>query len=213
MKPAHGERPLRALAYLSAAQICFVLLDATGKQLATEIGIPLVSLVRHTGHALLMLVFFAPTLGAALWRTERPGLQLLRGLSLAGFTLFFFTALGRLPQADATAINFIAPFAVMRWVTADWTIAIIDTVIVVGLVTLLAGAAGRTVRAGVPTGLVGREPCKVIRIFACRQTSFVGQLRPAPAVAQRNRHRALGSGLADDVAVELLHDFARSHGG
>ena len=113
MKPAHGERPLRALAYLSAAQLCFVLLDATGKQLATEIGIPLVSLVRHAGHALLMLVFFAPTLGTTLWRTKSPGLQLLRGLSLAGFTLFFFTALGRLPQADATAINFIAPFAVM----------------------------------------------------------------------------------------------------
>src|SRR5690606_25301536 len=103
----------RALAYLCGAQICFTLLDATGKHLATEIGIPLVSLVRHSGHALLMLVFFAPTLGAALWRTKRPGLQLLRGLSLAGFTLFFFTALGRLPQADATAINFIAPFAVM----------------------------------------------------------------------------------------------------
>ncbi len=113
MTPPHGERPLRALAYLTAAQVCFVLLDATGKRLAGEIGIPLVSLVRHAGHALLMFVFFAPTLGAALWRTKRSGTQLLRGLSLAGFTLFFFTALGRLPQADATAINFIAPFAVM----------------------------------------------------------------------------------------------------
>lgn len=113
MRPAHGERPLRALAYLTAAQLCFALIDATGKQLATEIGVPLVSLVRHGGHALLMFVFLAPTLGAALWRTRRPGTQLLRGLSLAGFTLFFFTALSRLPQADATAINFIAPFFVM----------------------------------------------------------------------------------------------------
>ena len=113
MNPPHGERPLRALAYLTAAQVCFVLLDATGKHLAGEIGIPLVSLVRHAGHALLMFVFLAPTLGAALWRTKRPATQLLRGLSLAGFTLFFFTALGRLPQADATAINFIAPFVVM----------------------------------------------------------------------------------------------------
>jgi len=109
----HRERPLRALAYLTAAQICFVLLDATGKRLAGEIGIPLVSLARHAGHALLMFVFLAPTLGTALWRTARPGTQLLRGISLAGFTLFFFTALGRLPQADATAINFIAPFVVM----------------------------------------------------------------------------------------------------
>lgn len=109
----HRERPLRAFAYLTAALVAFVLLDATGKRLASEMGVPLISLVRHAGHALLMLVLLGPTLGAALWRTQRPWTQLLRGLSLAGFTLFFFTALGRLPQAEATAINFIAPFAVM----------------------------------------------------------------------------------------------------
>jgi len=34
------------------------------------------------------------------------------------------------------------------------------------------------------------------------------ELQAAPAVAQRNRHRALGVDLADDEAVELGHDFA-----
>src|SRR3984885_9976292 len=34
------------------------------------------------------------------------------------------------------------------------------------------------------------------------------ELQPAPAVAQRDRHRALGVGLADDEAVELGNDFA-----
>src|SRR5690606_15722969 len=42
---------------------------------------------------------------------------------------------------------------------------------------------------------------------------LVGQLRTAPAVAQRDRDRALGRRLADDVAVELLHDLAWGHGG
>ena len=37
-------------------------------------------------------------------------------------------------------------------------------------------------------------------------------LLAAPAVAQRDRHGALGVLLADDVAVQLGHDFLRRHG-
>jgi drug/metabolite transporter (DMT)-like permease len=46
-------------------------------------------------------------------RTRHPWLQFWRGLVLGAFTLFFFSALERLPQAEATAINFIAPLIVM----------------------------------------------------------------------------------------------------
>jgi drug/metabolite transporter (DMT)-like permease len=60
-----------------------------------------------------MGIFLAPRMGRALWQTGHPGLQLARGIVLSGFTLCFFTALFRLPQAEATAINFIAPFIVM----------------------------------------------------------------------------------------------------
>ena len=38
---------------------------------------------------------------------------------------------------------------------------------------------------------------------------LVVELQPPPAVAQRDRDRALGVGLADDEAVELGNDFAR----
>ena len=38
------------------------------------------------------------------------------------------------------------------------------------------------------------------------------QLLPPPAVAQRNGHRLLGVGLADDEAVEFAHDFAGGKG-
>jgi hypothetical protein len=34
---------------------------------------------------------------------------------------------------------------------------------------------------------------------------------PPPAVAQRDRHRLLGLALADDVLVEFVNDFLRSH--
>lgn len=112
MNPATSHLP-RALAFLVSAQVCFVLLDATGKALAAEMGIPLLSLIRHAGHALLMLALLGPTQGRGMVRTRHPWLQLLRGLLLVGFTLSFFTALRYLPQAEATAINFVTPFIVM----------------------------------------------------------------------------------------------------
>jgi hypothetical protein len=40
----------------------------------------------------------------------------------------------------------------------------------------------------------------------------LGDLLAAPAVAQRDRHRALGGGLADDVLVEFVDDLLRRHG-
>src|SRR5687768_6528531 len=39
----------------------------------------------------------------------------------------------------------------------------------------------------------------------------LGHLRAAPAVPQRDRHRALGLALPDDVLVELVHDLLRRH--
>ncbi|NDG16161.1 MAG: acyclic terpene utilization AtuA family protein, partial [Betaproteobacteria bacterium] len=83
------------------------------KALATEMGTPLISFARHAVHAVLMVLIFGPKLGTAIIRTHRPWLQIIRGLMLVGFTLSFFSALGYLPQAEATAIAFITPFFVM----------------------------------------------------------------------------------------------------
>lgn len=115
MNAAHtpGFHPLRALALLIGAQTLFALLDATGKSLSRDMGIPLIALVRHAGQALLMVLVLGPRMGRQLLVTRHPALQIWRGLAMAGFTLFFFTALFRLPQAEATAINFITPFIVM----------------------------------------------------------------------------------------------------
>lgn len=109
----HPFHPLRAIALLACAQCLFALLDATGKTLAQDMGIPLIALVRHAGQVLLMLVFLGPRMGRRLFTTRQLGLQVWRGLAMSGFTIFFFSALWRLPQAEATALNFIAPFVVM----------------------------------------------------------------------------------------------------
>lgn len=88
-------------------------MDATGKSLAGEMGVPLITVVRHLGHLLLMLAIFGPRMGRKLITTTRPGLQIARGLVLGAFTLVHFSALSYLPIAETTAILFISPFFVM----------------------------------------------------------------------------------------------------
>ncbi|MGB7301758.1 MAG: DMT family transporter [Burkholderiaceae bacterium] len=113
---ASATRPFRpgvALLYLVGAHIGFTLVDASGKYLAASMGVPLITLARHSVQVVLMLLILAPTMGWMLVRTRHPGLQIARGLALAGFTLFFFTALRYLPIAEATAINFMTPFGVI----------------------------------------------------------------------------------------------------
>lgn len=113
MVTAPAFRPLAAFLLLISAQLLFTLLDAAGKALSSDMGIPLIAFARHGGQVLLMVLVLAPRVGMGLFRTQHPWLQFFRGLTLGFFTLFFFTALFRLPQAEATAINFIAPFIVM----------------------------------------------------------------------------------------------------
>ena len=43
-------------------------------------------------------------------------------------------------------------------------------------------------------------------------TQGLSHLLPPPAIAQGNRHRALGVILTDDVAVEFVDNFLRGHG-
>jgi len=42
---------------------------------------------------------------------------------------------------------------------------------------------------------------------------FFGQLHPAPAVAKRNGHGALGVGLANNVTIQFVNNFTRGHVG
>ncbi len=55
----------------------------------------------------------------------------------------------------------------------------------------------------------------IIRMFlgVTSSRSASGELLAPPAVAQGQRYRALGVGLADDEAVELGDDFARGEFG
>ncbi len=94
-------------------------LDASGKWLVLA-GVPvlMVSWVRYAVHTALMTAVVLPQRGKAIFRTRSLTRQLVRGFLMIATTVLFFSVLARLPLAEATAINFMAPLFVMAM--APW---------------------------------------------------------------------------------------------
>lgn len=89
-------------------------LDATGKWLLGHgVSIIFLSWVRYAMHLLIMLATIVPGRGVKVLKSRRPRDQVLRGASMLTATLMFFTTLHYLPQAEATAINFLAPLILL----------------------------------------------------------------------------------------------------
>lgn len=95
-----------------AAVGMFTLMDAVAKYLAHWYPAPGIVWARYVSNLAVLLVWFAARGELHRLRTARPGIQLARGLLLAGATLFYFTSLAVLPLADAAAIAFVMPLFV-----------------------------------------------------------------------------------------------------
>lgn len=104
--------PLRGIALMLAAVLCFALLDATAKQLSQKFPVPMLVWARYAFHLLLMLLFLAPSLRGQLLATRRPGLQIVRAIMLVCVTGFAMAAFRLLPLAETTALLFISPLLV-----------------------------------------------------------------------------------------------------
>src|SRR5690625_410140 len=76
--------------------------------------------IRYVVHMMLVSCLVIPLKGWRIWRTQRMGAQLLRGTTMLLATLSLFTALHFLPQAEATAINFLAPLLMLAM--APWAL-------------------------------------------------------------------------------------------
>lgn len=95
-----------------AAIGCFVLMDTIAKYLSRWYPVPGIVWARYAINLAILLAWFAARGELARLRTARPGIQLARGLLLAGATLLYFTSLSVLPLADAAAISFVLPLFV-----------------------------------------------------------------------------------------------------
>jgi drug/metabolite transporter (DMT)-like permease len=107
--PEHAHR---GMLMIMAAVAMFAVMDSISKYLARFYPVTTVVWARYLFHTLLVIVVLGPRLGSALVRTSRPGAQFVRGLLLAGASLFFVGALKYLPLAESSAIQFIAPVLV-----------------------------------------------------------------------------------------------------
>ena len=119
-----GSVPAASGAFIGIAQLvlsCFALsgLDSSAKWLL-ESGTALLLVVwfRYVVHLCLGLAIVVPAKGVHILRSVHPRYQVLRGGFMLSSTLTGFTALSYLPQAQTTAIGFLAPLMVLA--VAPW---------------------------------------------------------------------------------------------
>jgi drug/metabolite transporter (DMT)-like permease len=95
------------------ATVFFVCMNTAAKVLAATLPTVEIVWARSLVHVAAIVAVFAPRHGLRrLFVTQRPGVHLLRSLLFVASTLMFFTALGRVPLADATAVSFTSPLIV-----------------------------------------------------------------------------------------------------
>ena len=100
---------LRGIGLMLLAVSTFSCLDATAKYLAALYAVPTIVWARYVSQMLLMVAVLAPRMGRGLVRTANLRLQVVRGAVLTASSLFFLTALSRMPLAEAASIAFMAP--------------------------------------------------------------------------------------------------------
>ena len=103
---------LRGALLVMTAVAMFVVMDSISKYLSRFYPVPAIVWARYAFHLLLVVVALGPRLGLDLVRTRRLRAQLLRGLLLAGSTLFFVFGIKQLPLAETSSITFMAPVLV-----------------------------------------------------------------------------------------------------
>lgn len=109
--PETRDQPVVGIALMLVAVLSFTVLDTIAKLLVETYEVPMVVWARYAFNLLLMLAF-VPRKGMGLVRTDRLGIQVLRGLMLVGATASMFAAVRFLPLADVYAISFVSPLLV-----------------------------------------------------------------------------------------------------
>lgn len=151
---------LRGILLMLIALGVFTLMDSIGKYLSRFYPVPGIVWARYAINVLMLLAFLAWRGELRYVRTARPAIQVARGLLLGMATLLYFTALSRMPLAEASAIAFVLPLFVAvlavpmlgERLDAPRLVAILVG-LVGALVIVRPGSAAFTVYALLPLGM------------------------------------------------------------
>ena len=110
--PARADRPFRGIALILASTVFLGASDVTAKYLSAALPSIEIAWIRFLVFALIMSPAMVPGSPLYALRSQRSGLQVMRGVALLGSSLFFISGLRFLPIAEASATGFVAPLFV-----------------------------------------------------------------------------------------------------
>lgn len=113
MDKTAGGSALKGVMFVMAAVFLFASADTLNKYLVELYPVSFVLAGRYIVNVVLLAIIMLPRHGRNLWRTERTGWVLLRGVVLALASLTMGLALQRMPVGETVAIIYLAPILVM----------------------------------------------------------------------------------------------------
>lgn len=141
--------PLKGIILMVAAIGVFSLMDTCAKYLSQFYPVPDIVWARYVINFAIISAYLACKGRFSIWRSQRPVIQLTRGLLLASATLLYFTSLSVMPIAEAAGIGFVLPLFV-----AALAIPILkERLEMPRLIAILVGLAGALIIVRPGTGV------------------------------------------------------------
>jgi drug/metabolite transporter (DMT)-like permease len=141
--------PLKGIILMIAAIGVFSLMDTCAKYLSQFYPVPGIVWARYAINFAIISAYLAYKGRFSIWRSQRPVIQLTRGLLLASATLLYFTSLSVMPIAEAAGIGFVLPLFV-----AALAIPILkERLEMPRLIAILVGLAGALIIVRPGTGV------------------------------------------------------------
>ena len=100
------------IALVLCALACFATLDTVTKYVTLTVPVMFALWFRYAFQAVATTVLMWPQRGVTLWKTQRVGLQCLRGTLLLLTSMFTFMSLTFMPVGEFTAVAMITPLVV-----------------------------------------------------------------------------------------------------
>ena len=203
LQSSHRDRPLLAIGLVLASTVFLSCSDVTAKYLASSVPAIEIAWLRYL---VFLLIVLPPVLRTGIKRTfrsQRPGLQVFRGLALVTSSILFISSLRYLPISEATATSFAAPI----FITALSVVILGEKVGHRRWAAIFAGLIG--VLVVVRPGTSAFDPASILPLMAA--------LSWASAVVVTRQTSAVDSALTTlaysaVIGVLVLSAFCRSFG-